>query len=164
MIDLGAKNCCICKKYENTQKECINEFTIIEQGKSVKLEPKTGEKVMAIILDNCVITSDGKKCDAFFLYQNSKDVKYSFLVELKGAGDIPKAFEQLSYTKNSRVEYQNIINELQINKSNQKFVIVSNGTLPKTELENFENQYGIRVKKILYSEATTPIPDLKDTL
>ena len=60
-------------------------------------------------------------------------VKYSFLVELKGAGDLPTAFEQLSYTKNSRVEYQNIINELQINKSNQKFVIVSNGALPKTE-------------------------------
>lgn len=98
------------------------------------------------------------------MYQNSKDVKYSFLVELKGAGDLPKAFEQLSYTKNSRIEYQNIINELQINKSNQKFVIVSNGALPKTELENLENSYGIRVKKILHSEATTPIPDLKDIL
>lgn len=164
MIDLGDKGCCVCKKYENTQKECVNEFTISEQGKSVKLEPKTGEEVMAIVLDNCVITSDGKKCDALFLYQNSKDVKYSFLVELKGAGDLPKAFEQLSYTKNSRIEYQNIINELQINKSNKKFVIVSNGALPKTELENLENSYGIRVKKILHSEATTPIPDLKDIL
>lgn len=66
MIDLGDKGCCVCKKYENTQKECVNEFTISEQGKSVKLEPKTGEEVMAIVLDNCVITSDGKKCDALF--------------------------------------------------------------------------------------------------
>ena len=40
MIDLGVHNNCICKKYSNTQDECINEFTIREQGKTVKLEPK----------------------------------------------------------------------------------------------------------------------------
>lgn len=39
--------------------------------------------------------------------------------------------------------------------SNTKNII--NGALPKTELEN---SYGIRVKKILHSEATTPIPDI----
>ena len=94
MIDLGAKDSCICKEFNNTQDECVNEFTIREQGKSVKLEPKTGEEVRAISLYNCLITSDCKKCDFLFLYQNSKDVKYSFLVELKGAGDLPKAFEQ----------------------------------------------------------------------
>ena len=70
MIDLGVNNSCICKKYENTQNECINEFTIREQGKSVKLEPKnSSEKVLAIIIDKCVIKDNNPKCDALFLYQ-----------------------------------------------------------------------------------------------
>lgn len=166
MIDLGEKACCICKKkYQNTQEECENEFTIREQGKSVKLEPKNSqEKVMAIIIDKCLITDNNTKCDALFLYQNSRNIKYSFLVELKGAGDIPKAFEQLSYTKNNRDEYKNIINELGIDKRNQRFAIVSNGMLSKPELENLENEYKIRVKRILHCEATSPIPDLKELI
>ena len=163
MIDLGVNNSCICKKYENTQDECINEFTIREQGKSVKLEPKVGEDVMAIIVDKCLITDNNTKCDALFLYKNDKNIKYSFLVELKGAGDIPRAFSQLSFTKN-REEYKNILESLQIPKQNQKFAIVSNGMLSKPELESLEEEYKIRVKKILFCEATTPIPDLKEVI
>lgn len=49
-------------------------------------------------------------------------------------------------------------------KQNQKYAIVSNGMLSKPELENLENQYKIRVKKILHCEATTPIPDLKEII
>lgn len=45
MIDLGAKDSCICKEFNNTQDECVNEFTIREQGKSVKLEPKLVKKL-----------------------------------------------------------------------------------------------------------------------
>lgn len=103
------------------------------------------------------------KCDALFLYEKNSD-KYSFLVELKGAGDIPKAFFQLDYTKKNRTEYKDIIEELQVLKQNQKYAIVSNGMLSKPELENLENQYKIRVKKILHCEATTPIPDLKEII
>lgn len=165
MIDLSDKDCCVCKRYENTQDECIDQFTISEQGKSVRLLPKSSqERVMVIIIDKCLIIDNNTKCDALFLYQNDRNIKYSFLVELKGAGDIPKAFEQLSYTKNNREEYKNIIDNLQIQKSNQKFVIVSNGILPRIQIERLEDQYGIRVKKILHCEATTPIPDLKELL
>ena len=49
-------------------------------------------------------------------------------------------------------------------KVTEKFAIVSNGTLEKNQLEELENRYNIRVKKILHSEATTPIPDLKELL
>jgi hypothetical protein len=164
MIDLGVHNNCICQKYSNTQDECINEFTIREQGKSVKLEPKnSSEKVLAIIIDKCVIKDNNPKCDALFLYEQSSN-KYSFLVELKGAGDIPKAFFQLDYTRKNRTEYKNIIEKFQVPKQNQKYAIVSNGMLSKPELENLENQYKIRVKKILHCEATTPIPDLKEII
>ena len=69
MIDLGVNNSCICKKYQNTQDECINEFTIREHGKSVKLEPKVGEDVMTIIVDKCLITDNNTKCDALFTRQ-----------------------------------------------------------------------------------------------
>ena len=164
MIDLGVHNNCICKKYSNTQDECINEFTIREQGKTVKLEPKnSSDKVAAIIIDKCLIKDNNPKCDALFLYQQGSN-KYSFLVELKGAGDIPKAFFQLDYTRKNRIEYKNIIEKFQVPKQNQKYAIVSNGMLSKPELENLENQYKIRVKKILHCEATTPIPDLKEII
>jgi len=162
-INLGNKNNCICKKYNNTQPECINKYNICEQGKSVKLEVNNNEKMCVIIIDQCLITGNKTKCDAIFLF-SSKNKAVSFLTELKGAGDIPKAFAQLSTTC-KYAEYKNIINELE-NYSNkkvtEKFIIVSNGLLDKPTKEKLENQYKIRVTAILHSEATTPIPDLRD--
>lgn len=164
MIDLGAWHECVCKQYNNSQSLCKNQYTISEQGKSVRLVPRGGEEVMAIVLDDCVISDHGKRCDALFLYR--RNLRYSFLVEIKGAGDIPKAFEQLSYTRN-RDEYQQIIDQfykLENKRVIEKFAIVSNGMLSKPDLERLENAYKIRVKRILHCEATTPIPDLKDLL
>lgn len=167
MIDLGDKSHCICKKHNNTQNECIDEYTIREKGKSVKLTPKTNfETVMVVILDKCVITDNKTKCDAIYLYK-SKHRKYSFLVELKGAGDLEKAFHQLSYTKNDRVEYKGILEKfknIDTKEIIEKFAIVSNGSLSKTKMEELENYYKIRVKTILQSEACNPIPDLRTIL
>jgi hypothetical protein len=106
MIDLGEWQECVCKQYNNVQNQCKNQYTISEQGKSVQLVPQGGEDVMAVVLDGCVMTDRDTRCDALFLYRKNK--KYSFLVEFKGAGDIPKAFEQLSYTRD-RDEYRQII-------------------------------------------------------
>ncbi len=167
MIDLGNKSHCICKKHNNTQNECIDEYTIREKGKSVKLTPKTSsENVMAIILDKCVIADEKTKCDAMYLYK-AKHKKYSFLVELKGAGDFEKAFHQLSYTKNDRTEYKDILEKfknIDDKHITERFAIVSNGLLSKTKMEQLENSYKIRVRTILQSEAANPIPDLKELL
>jgi len=168
MINLDQKTYCICPKIKimNTPKECKDQYTISEQGKSITLRPKTQEKVLAIVIDQCIITDETTKCDALYLYKKQTK-KYSFLVELKGAGDIPKAFKQLSYTRDNRNEYKDMINrfyDIDSKKVTEKFAIVSNGTLEKTQLEELENRYNIRVKKILHSEATTPIPDLKELL
>ncbi|MBE9561313.1 MAG: hypothetical protein IMF12_00435 [Proteobacteria bacterium] len=164
MIYLELEKECVCKKMGNIRKECRNEYTIGEQGKYIKLERKnTRESVLAIVIDGCIIKDNESKCDALFLYKKETD-KYSFLVELKGAGDIEKAFRQLSYTRNNRDEYKNIIKNfksLDDKKVNQKFVIVSNGMLSKPKLESLEKKNNIRVKEILHCEATTPIPDLK---
>ena len=164
MIDLGDKSHCVCKKHNNTQKECVNQYTVNEKGKSIQLAPKnTSEKVMLIVLDQCVITDNHTKCDAMYLYKTSTK-KYSFLVELKGAGDLEKAFHQLSYTRDSRAEYKNILEkfkDLDGKNISEKFAIVSNGSLTKIKLEQLENHYNIRVKTILLSEATSPTLDLK---
>lgn len=165
MISLE-KEQCICKKYSNTQDECVDQYTLSEQGKSITLKPKTSETVMTIVLDKCILDDEYKKCDGLFLYKTSK-IKHSFLVELKGAGDIEKAFVQLNYTKENRKEYKDIINlfyNIDDKKVFEKFAIVSNGGIAKTRLEQLENHFGIRVKKILHSEATTPIPDLKELI
>ena len=167
MIDLEDKNYCICQKYKNSQNECIDEYTIREKGKSVELKPKNSdEKVIAIIIDQCLIKDNNTKCDALFLF-NSNNKKVSFLTELKGAGDIEKAFFQLSYTQKNRVEYKNIITKFQEidNKKVkviEKFVIVSNGMLNKIELAKLENRYKVRVVGVLHSEPMKPIPNLRD--
>lgn len=165
MIDLEDKNNCKCQKYNNTQSECINEYTISEKGKSIQLIPKSSnEQVSAIVIDQCVIKDNQTKCDALFLFQ-SNHKKVSFLTELKGAGDIPKAFFQLTYTRRNRQEYKDIIQKFKAvdeKKIIEKFVIISNGILEKTKWEKLEREYNIRVSQILYSEATTPIPNLRD--
>jgi len=168
MIDLEElEKECICKKMGNIRKECRNEYTVSEQSKSIKLERKNArESVLAIIIDGCIIKDNEPKCDALFLYEKETG-KYSFLVELKGAGDIEKAFRQLSYTRDNRNEYKNIIERfksLDNKKVNQKFVIVSNGMLSKPKLETLEKANKIRVKEVLHCEATTPIPDLKELI
>lgn len=164
MIDLEEKSTCVCKKYNSYPKECINEYEISEKGKSVKLVPKnSSEKAMAIIIDQCIIIDNDTKCDALFLY-NSDSKKVSFLVELKGAGEIEKAFHQLSYTKNGRVEYKNTIdkfNNIDDKTTIQKCMIVSNGKINSSEKERLENFHKIRVSQVLHCEATTPVPNLR---
>lgn len=165
MIDLEEKSNCICKKYNSCPDECIDQFTISEEGKSIKLVPKSStEKSIAIVLDQCIIKDNDTKCDALFLY-NSQSKKVSFLVELKGAGEIEKAFYQLSYTKDKRDEYRNIINkfnDIDSKSTIQKYVIVSNGKINSKDKERLENTHKIRVSQVLHSEATTPIPNLRE--
>lgn len=72
-----------------------------------------------------------------------------------------------SVTQKKRKEYKDIIERFnkQDNKvAIAKFVIVSNGSFEKTKRERLEYKYGIRVGEILHSEATTPIPDLKNRI
>jgi len=168
MIDLAEhQRECTCKKMANKRDECLNDFTVSEKGKSIKLECKRpSECVTAIIIDGCIIKDNKPKCDALFLYKR-KSGKYSFLVELKGAGDIKKAFTQLSYTKDKRSEYKDIIQNFRAldgTRVIQKCVIVSNGMLSKPEQETLEKENNIRVAKILRCDATTPIPDLKELI
>ena len=87
--------------------------------------------------------------------KNGELLNWKSLVELKGAGEIKKAFSQLSYTRDNRQEYQNIITkfkEIDAKKLDERFIIVSNGMLSKPEKERLEKEYRIRVQKILYSE------------
>lgn len=162
MLDLGQWQACVCKKAQNTLPQCRGAYTIGEQGKSVRLVPRSGEMALAIVLDGCVVRDHNARCDALFLYRRKS--KYSFLVEIKGAGDISKAFEQLRCTRD-RDEYRRIIQrfyDLDRGKVLEKFIIVSNGMLSKPVQERLENEHQIRVQRILHCEATTPIPDLKE--
>jgi len=154
------KQACVCKKYDSIAKECINELEIRDSGKSVKLSTKNNEKAIAVILDNCLITK-GMGCDVLFLFNGSK--KTACLVELKGFGEIEKAFKQLSNTK-QRDEYKSIIEcfkNLDTKKVYQKYFIITNGKLDNIEKEKLENHYKIRVSQILTNDATKPIPDLR---
>ncbi len=166
MINLENNSHCVCKQFNNDQRTCVNAYTIREQGKTVKLTPSVGEQVMAIVLDGCVIHDNRPRADALFLYKSGTR-KYSFLVEIKGGADIVRAFEQLRYTRDDRLEYQKILalfRQMENGKIVERFVIVSNAQLSRVESEKLENAHNIRVRKILHCEATTPVPDLRELL
>lgn len=160
MIDLGSKNHCICQKMTNSCRRCTNEYTLNDSGISIKLEPKSAsEKVCLIVIDDCLINDRRKRCDGLFLYSNSrKNIQSSFLIELKGS-HIEDAFEQLSLTKTYN-EYTNIIEKFR--SSNNYFAIASNTLVDKVEQQKLEKEFNIRVRVILYTTPTDPIPDLRE--
>lgn len=135
----------------------------MEQGKKIRLTPKGKEQVISIVLDGCVFTDNKQKCDGLFLFI-AKNRKVAVLIELKGAGDIPHAFEQLAYVRSNRHEYAVFLerlNERPGPKAIEKAFIVSNGLLSKPEKERLEKQHGMRVGAVLHCEAATPIPELR---
>ena len=164
MIDLGSYNKCICQQYNSIPPECNGQYIFRDSGKQVQLQPDNARsKVFLIAIDNCLIAGGRTKCDCLFLYKKDNDKRYTFLVELKGKGDIPKAFRQLSITRESD-EYKNITNQFKPTKGGEKFVIISDIQLNTTELRKMEDTYKIRVGQIVHSDPRSPIPDLKDKL
>lgn len=110
-MNLGKYQDCVCQKMGNTQALCRGELTLGEQGKRIRLTPKAGEQAVAVVLDGCVLRDNQPKCDGLFLWQGNQS-NAAVLVELKGAGDIPHAFEQLAYVKRQRPEYRALVKSL----------------------------------------------------
>lgn len=166
MIDLGEWNRCFCKKYENDVETCVDHYTVREKGKTVKLIPRTGEQAAVVVLDGCVIQDNDTKCDALFLHQGAK--KHTVLVELKGAGEIEKAFAQLAYTQKHRPQYRQIVERFGNAEGPQhvweKFVIVTNGQMSKPERKRLNDEHDIYVHEVLHSEPISPVPDLREIL
>ena len=81
--------------------------------------------------------------------------------------DLEHAFEQLAYMKNQRPEYlelSNLFSEEEKYNLYEKSFIVSNHIITRPQHQKLEKTNGIRVSQILHSEATTPIPNLRDYL
>jgi len=113
-----------------------------------------------------VFTDSNPKCDALFLY-SAPGRKVMALVELKGACDIPHAFEQLAYTRRHRTEYADLKQRLDgtgLGQLFEKAFVVSNGMLTKPEQERLEKAHGIRVSAVLHSEPAKKVPDLREWL
>lgn len=164
MVDLGPYSHCECRRINNTYPLCQTDLMLEENGKKICLTLRANEKAKALVLDGCVFTDNNTKCDAMYLFQG-QNKKVVALVELKGAGDIPHAFEQLAYTRQQRHEYADLKQRLDKAGPGQlieKAFVVSNGMLSKPETERLENAHGIRVSAVLYSEPTSRVPDLRD--
>ena len=157
---------CICKRRGGLPSECIGSLTIQEKGKSLTLTLRNNEEAIAVILDKCLISDNKTKSDAIFLYR-SRNKKIIFLIELKGFGEIEKAFNQLRYTRDEREEYQEIkmcFERLDNKILNERFIIVTNGKLKTHEKERLERENKIRVRGILYSDSSSKIPDLRECI
>lgn len=154
---------CQCKKTANQHELCVNHNTFSEQGKQVTFTSYHNETLVSLVLDGCVFTDNKPKCDGLFLF-SSRNRKHAVLIELKGSGELPKAFSQLAYVRQQRPEYRSFLsslNELPGPKAQESAFIISNGMMSKPEKEALENQHRIRVKEILHCEATSPIPDIR---
>ena len=79
MIDLENHKNCVRLKYNNTLKECINEYTIGEQVKSITLKPNHQEKVMVIF--NYTITFYSKLRVKRRIISTSKEFEKSDKIE-----------------------------------------------------------------------------------
>lgn len=165
MINIGRYETCVCKRRSVPHSLCNGVLEFEEKGKKVKLVPRNGEEAKAVVIDGCVCNDSHLKCDGIFLLR-SNNKNYMILVELKGK-NIDHAFEQLAYVRNHRPEYtelKQLFMENQPGSLRHEAFIVSNFVLKKVEHQKLENTYNIRVKGILHSEATKPVPDIRTLL
>lgn len=157
---------CVCQRMSSMNTSlCDGQFTFSEQGKKVKMVPRDSEDVAAVVLDGCVFTDDQLKCDGLFLFCG-RNKGAAILVELKG-GDIERAFQQLSHVRRQRPQYQNFVNNLAgrcKGAISEIAFIVSNKLCSLPVKEKLEDHYGIRVKEILHSEASSKIHDLRSCI
>jgi len=147
----------------NRHDVCKGELTLEEKGKKVTLSLRASEEAKAVVLDGCVFCDSDLKCDALFLFKGNKR-KVVALVELKGAGHIAHAYEQLAYTRYNRAEYKHLkqnLNRSGPGQLKEMAFIVTNGMPSKPERQKLEDRYGMRVNEILKSEPTRKIPDLR---
>ena len=157
---------CCCLGRADPCELCESELAFCEMGKKVKLSLDVGEAGKAIVLDGCVFKDNDPKCDGLFLFRTSSERKHSCLVELKGAGNIPRAFSQLAYVRHERKEYREIIQSFREDGRGaltERAVIITNGSLSKPVQERLESKYNIRVWAIIHCEATSKVPDLRKT-
>lgn len=165
MIDLGPFETCVCVRPGQPYDSCGDRLVLQEKGKKVTIKPKQGESAKLLVLDGCVFKDNLPKCDGIFFYEKANRA-YMILVELKG-GDIHHAFEQIKYTREKRVEYTNLKSQFSQNRSGsilESAFVISNHRIDRVSHQKLEKTYGVRVKAVLHSEATTPLPDLRTWL
>lgn len=166
MINTAPHEHCECQRMGNVHRVCQSALSLEEQGKKVCLIPRPNEEAKAIVLDGCVFIDNQLKCDALFLFKGHNR-KIAALVELKGAGDIPHAFEQLAHTRHRRQEYRQLARQLDQAGPGallEKAFIVTNGMLSKPEIERLEKAHDIRISKVLHSESRRKVPNLREWL
>ena len=165
-ISVAGFDRCVCSGRRHPHRLCDGELAFEEKGKKIRLSPKSEEDGVAIVLDGCVFDDDETKCDGLFLWKRATSKKCAILVELKGAHDIEHAFEQIAYVRGNRPEYRKIVDAFRSDPGTstvlEKAVIVSNGMIGGRKLEKYEEQYGIRVRAVLDSDATTRMTDVRD--
>jgi hypothetical protein len=165
MIDLGSFESCVCQRAGHPSDSCADRLVLQEKGKKVTLKSRPGEAAILLILDGCVLKDNFPKCDGIFFYEKANRA-YMILVELKG-GDIDHAFEQIKYTREQRTEYFSLKNQFGQNRSGNIFeyaFVISNHRIDAVTRQKLENNHQVRVRQVLHSEATSPMPDLKEWL
>lgn len=166
VIYLDGFTSCVCSGRAVPNKLCDGELAFEEKGKKVTLSLRSGEEAKALAIDGCVLTDNEPKCDGLFLYRARNNKNFILLVELKG-GEIDHAFGQLNYMRNNRPEYTQIKTLFMNNQTGslrEEAFIVSNHGISTVDKQKLENQNQLRVKAILFSEASSPRPDLRDYL
>ncbi len=162
MIDIKKFETCTCREKGVPDGLCESKLSFEEKGKKVRLSLRANEEAKALAIDQCVCKDNDLKCDGLFLYRR-KNRHWIIMIELKGR-DIEHAFEQLAYMRNHRPEYKEIeqlFMEGGNGRAQPEAFIVSNYKITSVLQQKLERTHRIRVKAILHSVATKPIPDIR---
>lgn len=162
MINVGPFQKCQCMNIGNPHDLCDGPLKFEEKGKKVSLIPKGDEDAIALVIDGCICKDNNPKCDGLFIFEK-KNRRWMILVELKGSHP-SDAVRQLAYTKKARQEYAQIRDLIRQDKYQvlERAFIISNYIIGQAELKKLEISHGIMVSAIVHSEATKPIPDLRE--
>lgn len=165
LIDLPKAVDCTCRTNLDPHDLCNGRYRLNENGVKVQMLPKKGEQVQLIILDGCLCTNEGRKCDALFVYQGKKG-KVLISVELKGT-DIPSAVEQLALTR-KREEYQTIQEAFAEIKPHghvrEKAVLVSYQLIGQRDRVMLTRDHGLPFLPLVTTKGTGRVQDIRGLL
>ncbi|MXW40802.1 MAG: hypothetical protein F4Z75_06650 [Synechococcus sp. SB0668_bin_15] len=157
---------CVCSNTGSPCPICWGDNGFQENGKQVKLRARSGETVKAVVVDDCLLSSQKiKKCDdLFILKKNNKNV-YIVLVELKGT-HIKDAFAQLASVRQDQ-KYECIVECFPKTPKPIERAFVITGRMPLPPLNQqakLEEIYGIRVKILASQKTKSKALDLREHL
>jgi hypothetical protein len=156
---------CTCVGIKNPVNMCAGVHQIDDGGVKAVLSPKKGEIVQLVIMDGCLCSNSGKRCDGVYLLSTIFG-KYIVSVELKGT-HAEDGVEQLSEMRKQQpyIELKKAFEATEPKKKlSERAFLVTYFNLGAKERMRLSSTYGIRFEPVLTQKGTGKMTDLRALL